>query len=72
MVSIRLRMPVFLVHPVRNFESNDFKVGELRNNATSGHISVLIYTIFGEILADSENSDFICYEIERNQNNSSW
>lgn len=40
-------------------ERDDFKVGELRDNPTSGHISEFIHTISSEILADSKNSDEI-------------
>ena len=52
-------------------ESDDFKVGELRDNPASGHISEFIHTISSEILADSKNSDEICYEVAHKQSNSS-
>ncbi len=42
-------------------EDYDLKIGKLANNATSGYISVFIYTICDEILADSENFNYICY-----------
>ena len=44
-------------------EGNDFEVGKLGNNITSGNISVFIYTIYGKILADSEDFGGICYNI---------
>ncbi len=44
---------------------------ELWNNPTSGHISEFINTIPGEIIADSEDSDEICYEVAHKQSNSS-
>ena len=52
-------------------ESDDFEVGKLRNNATTGYVSKFIYTIPSEILADSENSNEICYEVAHKQSNSS-
>jgi hypothetical protein len=52
-------------------ESNYFEVGELGDNATSGDITEFINTISGEILADSEDSDEICYEVAHKQANSS-
>ena len=52
-------------------ESHDLEVRELRDNPASGHISEFIHTISGEILADSENSDEICYEVAHKQSNSS-
>ncbi len=54
----------------RYAESYDFKIGELGNHTTSGGISVFIHTICGEILADPEDSDEICYEIAHKQGNS--
>ena len=42
---------------------DDFEVGELWNNPTSGHISEFIHTISSEILAYPEDSDEICYEV---------
>ncbi len=48
-------------------QSHDFEVGKFRHNATSGDISKFIYTIPGEILADSEDSDEICYEVAHMQ-----
>ncbi len=47
--------------------SNYFEVGELGDNATSGDIAEFINTISGEILADSEDSDEICYEVAHKQ-----
>ena len=38
-------------------ECNDFEVGELGHNPASGDISEFIYSISGEIFADSKNSD---------------
>ena len=52
-------------------EGYDLEVGELRDNPTSRYISEFIHTISGEILADSENSDEICYEVAHKQSNSS-
>ena len=52
-------------------ESYDFEIRELRDNSTSRYISEFIHTISGEILADSENSDEICYEVAHKQSNSS-
>ena len=52
-------------------KSHDFKVGKLWNNTTTWYVSVFIYTISGEILADSEDSDEICYEVAHKQANSS-
>ena len=52
-------------------KSNDFKVGKLGNNTTTWYVSEFIYTISGEILADSEDSDEICYEVAHKQCNSS-
>lgn len=54
----------------RYAESHDLEIGELWNNTTSGHISEFIHSISGEILADSEDSDFICYEVAHKQINS--
>ncbi|MBR8788606.1 hypothetical protein IX307_002966 [Bacteroides pyogenes] len=51
-------------------QSDDLKVGKLGNYTTTGYISELINTISGEILADSENSDEICYEVAHMQINS--
>ena len=55
----------------RYAEGYDFEVGELRDNPTSRYISEFIHTISGEILADSEDSDEICYEVAHKQSNSS-
>ena len=52
-------------------ESDDFEVGELRDNSASGQISEFIHTISCEILAYSKDSDEICYEIAHKQSNSS-
>lgn len=52
-------------------ESDDFEVGELRDNPTSGHISEFIHTISSENLAYSKDSDEICYEVAHKQSNSS-
>lgn len=51
----------------RYAQGDDFKVGELRDNAASGYVSAFIYTILGEILADFEDSDEICYEVAHKQ-----
>ena len=51
-------------------QSDDLKVGKLGNYTTTGYISEFINTISGEILADSENSDEICYEVAHMQINS--
>lgn len=48
-------------------QSDDFKVGELRNNSASRLVSQFIDTISDEILADSENSDEIYYEVAHKQ-----
>ncbi len=55
----------------RYTESDDLEVGKLGDNATTGYVSEFIYTIPGEILADSEDSDEICYEVAHKQTNSS-
>lgn len=52
-------------------ESHDLEVREFWNNPASWHISEFIHTISGEILADSEDSDEICYEVAHKQSNSS-
>ena len=44
-------------------QSHNFEVGKLGDNATTGYISKFINTIPGEILADSEDSDEICYKV---------
>lgn len=51
-----------------NAKSDDFEVGELGDNPTSGYVSESINTISCEILADSEDSDEICYEVAHKQN----
>lgn len=48
-------------------QSDDFKVGELRNNSASRNVSQFIDTISGEILADSEDSDENCSEVTHKQ-----
>ena len=48
-------------------ESNDFKVGKLGNNTAPGYVSMFINSISGKILADSEDSDEICYEVAHKQ-----
>lgn len=48
-------------------QSDDFKVGELRDNSASRYVSLFIDTISGEILADSKDSDEICYEVAHKQ-----
>lgn len=53
-------------------ESDDFEIRELRNNATSRYVSEFIDAISCEILADSEDSDEICYEVAHKQSNSSY
>ena len=52
-------------------ESDDLKVGKPGDDATTGHVSEFINTISGEILADSEDSGEICYEVAHKQANSS-
>ena len=51
-------------------KSDDFQIGKLGNNTTTRYISQFIDTISGEILADSEDSDEICYEVAHKQINS--
>ncbi len=51
-------------------KSDDFEVRELGNNIASGYISEFTNTISGKILADSENSGEICYEVAHKQYNS--
>ena len=53
-------------------ERDDFKVGEFRNNPTTGYVSEFIHTICGEFLADSKYSDEICHEIAHKQCNASY
>jgi len=48
-------------------ESDYFEVGKLGDYATSGHVSVFIDTISGEIFADSKDSYEICYEVAHKQ-----
>ena len=48
-------------------ESDDFEVGELGDNATSWDVFKFINTIFGEILADSEDFGEICYKYTHKQ-----
>ena len=48
-------------------QSHDFKIGKLRDYTTTGYVSEFIYTIFSEILAYSEDSDEICYEVAHKQ-----
>ena len=48
-------------------KGHDFKVGKLWNNTTTWYVSEFIHTISGEILADSEDSDEICYEVAHKQ-----
>lgn len=48
-------------------QSHDFKIRELRYYATTWYITEVIYTIFGKILAYSEDSDEICYEVVHKQ-----
>ena len=47
----------------RNAKSYNLKVGKFGNNTTSRYISEFINTISGEILADTENSNEIRYEV---------
>ena len=61
---------IFTVEPESfgcNAECNDFEVGKLGYNTTAGYVSEFIHTISGEILADSENSYEIYYEIAHKQ-----
>lgn len=46
---------------------DDFQIGKLGNNTTARYISEFIDTISGEILAYSEDSDEICYEVAHKQ-----
>lgn len=48
----------------------DFEVGEFGDNAAARRVAKFIYTVSGEILADSEDSDEICYEVAHKQSNS--
>lgn len=52
-------------------DSHDFKIGKFGNNATAAYISKFINTTSCEILADFEDSDFICYEVVYKLYNSS-
>ena len=52
-------------------QSHDFEVGKLGDYAATAYISMFIHTISGEILADSEDSDEICYEVAHKQTDSS-
>ena len=52
-------------------QSHYFEVGKLRDNATTWYVPEFIYTISGEILADTEDSYEICYEVAHKQTNSS-
>ena len=51
-------------------QSDDLKVGKLGNYTTTRYISEFINTISGEILADSEDFDKICYEVAHMRVNS--
>ena len=53
-------------------KSDDFQTGNLRNNTTTWYISELIDAISGEILADSKDSNEICYEREFGITISNW
>ena len=46
------------------------KVGKLRDNTASGQVSEFIQRISSEILADSEYSDEICYDVAHKHKNS--
>lgn len=52
-------------------KSDDFQVGKLGNGSTTRYIPKVVYTISGEILANSKYSDEICYEVAHKQRNSS-
>lgn len=51
----------------RYTESDDFEVRAFRNNTMAEYVPEFIYTIFGEILTYSEDSDEICYEVAHKQ-----
>ena len=48
-------------------KSNDFEVGGIGNNTTSGYVSMFIDTISSKFLADAENSYEICYKVTHMQ-----
>ena len=48
-------------------KSNDFEVGGIGNNTTSGYVSMFIDTISSKFLADAENSYEICYKVAHMQ-----
>lgn len=69
-----MKKEVLAVEPERlrrYTERHDLKVGELRHNPATRHVSQFIHPISGEILADSENSYEICYEVAHKQTNGS-
>ncbi len=54
----------------RYAKSNDFEVGKIGNNTTSGYIPELVNTILGEFLADFEYFGEFCYGVAHKQSNS--
>ena len=57
-----MEMEIFTVEPESlgcYAQSNDFEVGELRDDPTSGYIFEFIHTIPSEILAYPEDSDVL-------------
>ena len=52
-------------------KSHDFEIGEFWNNPTSGDVAKCVDTISSEILAYSEDSYEICYEVAHKQSDSS-
>ena len=48
-------------------KSNDFEAGKLENDTTSDLVFMFIDTISGKLLADTENSYLIYYEVARMQ-----
>lgn len=50
-------------------KSDDLQIGKLGNSTSTRHISESIAQISGEIFADSEVSDEICYEVVHKQMN---
>ena len=53
-------------------KSNDFEVGGIGNNTTSGYVSMFIDTISSKFLADAENSYEICHKAEHMQCDSTY
>ena len=49
-------------------ESHDFKIREFRNKPTTRDISEFVYTVTGEFLADSKDSNEISNEVAHTKN----